>query len=332
MLIKTNTEIKNFIPVSVAAEYDTLKPFITAAEADYIKTLLGASMYDELVEFYNSDNWPLAEDAEAVLVAMGELLEKVQLALINLAYWVGFDELNSFISDNGFHRTESESMKGLYRYQEDSLRDSFKNKGFNALDSVLEYLEENIAHFEEFKASDNYTLLKNAIIPKTSVFDNIYFIGGSRLVFLRLKRFMQICEDFDLLPVIGSKLMSEVKTEIVKNEPAPRITTLLPYLRKPLAFLTIATAIDELAVDISDKGLLFNKAATNSPSMRRDQLPDERITLIARRARDNAQRYIDLLKDFLTANAEIYTEYSGGESTGRAINRDNTSKKTIFLG
>ena len=149
MLFKTIAEIKNFLPIGAGNDLNRLKPHIENAENKFVKPLLGTAMYDELVEFYETE-YPAepTEVQEATLL----LLTKVQHAVIHLAYFVGFDFLNVSVSDAGFQRIESERTKGLYKYQEDNLKSYFSEAGFNALDDVLVYIENNIAHFNEFKA------------------------------------------------------------------------------------------------------------------------------------------------------------------------------------
>ena len=63
----------------------------------------------------------------------------------------GFDMLNVQFDETGF--TRSSVDKTLYRYQEENLKNSFRNKGFDFIDAILEYLQENASSFESFTQS-----------------------------------------------------------------------------------------------------------------------------------------------------------------------------------
>ena len=125
-------EIKKFISVNVSTNYGTIRPYIETAEREYILKLLGQEQYDELAEYYESH--------EASEERLDDLLNLVQKALINLAYYRGFPLLVIKMGDGGAYRNETETQKGLYKYQEKALYRMFKADGFNGLDSLLEYL------------------------------------------------------------------------------------------------------------------------------------------------------------------------------------------------
>ena len=258
MLFTTIAEIKAVLPVGAGNDYNRLKPHIANAENRYIKPLLGTNMYDELVEFFEADYPATPNNAQ---IAMKELLGKVQFSVIHLAYFIGFDFLNVSVSDAGFLRTESTEKKGLFRYQEDNLKDYFKNAGFDALDDVLVYMEENIANFSEFKSSASWTEFREMFIPTVKILEQIPFnINGSRLTFLALKPYFSYIEDTELSKLLGAITFAEIKDEMAKDQPAAKVTAILPYIRKPLIYLASAMLMEETGATLGDKGLYFEKA------------------------------------------------------------------------
>jgi hypothetical protein len=332
MLITTVAEIQSYLPVSVATSFETIQPFIESSERKFIKELLGYEAYTELVKYYaavqSSGSYGSGQDEQA---AYNELLKLVQKALINLAYYHGYAVLTVAASDGGFHRIESENHKGLYKYQEEELKDLFKKDGFNGLDDVLEYLEENIEYFPEFEDSDNRLVTKVNIIPDTKTFNAIYGIGSSRLVFLLLKRFMRQTEDFVIRKILGHTLFAEVKAEIVKPEPAEKIVSLLPYLQKPLAYFSVASGIDEMGVNVTDKMVYFeSQQPTFFNSTVKTPATADQLAVIKDKAERTGNKYLEDLKMFLLDNATTYTEYSGQQ--GYIYKRDNSGKKTFFAG
>lgn len=319
-------ELRNFVSVSSSAEFNTLATHIQNAERDYLIPVIGQGLYDELQEFYDAE---ITGTGSGVQEETAHLLALCQSAVIHLAYWIGFDVLNAHVSDGGFKRTESASVKGLYKYQEGNLKDYFRTNGFNGLDTVLQYLEDKLADFGEFKLSAAYTVFKSAIIPKTADFNEIVFINNSRLTFLRMKQHIALIEDIEIRLLLGDVAYTYVKAEIVKDTPAAKVTALLPYLRKPIAYLASAMLMEESGADLTDNGLYFTSAmATNSNDTERKPAAADRIKILVARNRHIGNSYLDLLRTYLSVNATDWSDVA--TSTGKVLRRDNTGKKTFW--
>ncbi len=326
MLFKLLSEIQQYIAVGNGTEFNRLKPHISNAETAYMRPLLGSALLDELQEYYDQPPTGTLTDVQE---ATAELITKVQKSLIHLAYWMGFQVLNATISDGGFKRTESPTSKGLFHYQETELKEYFKTAGFNAMDEVLEYIETNIEHFNEFKASPNWSILKSAFIPDTKTFNAIIDIKSSRLTFLRLKSYTMLVEDLDVRPILGDAIFDEIKTEMVKDAPAAKVLAILPSIRKAVAFLSSAMLMEESGADLTDKGLYFESTQGITISGNTKQPAKiEQIAALAKRNRMYGDNYLDGLKSYLVGNATDWPTYSG--QTGSVLRRDNNGKKTFW--
>jgi len=323
-------EIRKYIPVSAATSFDNISPFIQAAEVSYIIPLLGDAFYSQLLAFYTNpvtlpDGVTTGNHAK-----FDTLLEYVQRALINLTYYSGYDFMNTIMNDAGFHRQESDTEKGLYKYQEEAVKSTFRNNGFNALDTMLAYIEANITVFPHFKLSDNYTLRKKSIIPDTKTFDAIFDISNSRLVFLKLCRFIQEVEDFDIGALLGTGLFSLVKSEIAKDAPSDKIKALVPYIQRPLCYLAVSRASFQLGMNVTDKGLFFeSQESTMLNSTIQRPLTDQQFFILATKCEKTGNDYLELLRGFLQANATDYPQYvSPG---GSPFIRNNTGKTSTWV-
>ncbi len=324
MLFSNVNEIKTILPIGVGNDFSRLKPHIENAENIFIKPLLGLATYKMLTDFYAAE-YPLSPSE--LQVVQKELLSKVQFSIIHLAFFTGFDFLNISVTDAGFQRIETERTKGLYKYQEDSLKVFFSETGYNALDDVLVFLETNIEHFEDFMTSENYTKISQAFLPNVKVVETIPFdIHGSRLVFLALQPAVSYIEDTAIRTVLGPTIYTIVKTEMVKTEPLTKVTALLPYIRKPLIYLATAMLMEETGATLYQRGLFFQK---NEDQQRAKDVrgPSSELRIAAMIARNKGigNNYLELLKLELIANWE---EYSG--QTGSPFRRDNTGKKTFW--
>lgn len=319
-------EIKQYLSVNVSVNYNTIKPHIESCERDYIKPLLGVDQYDELVEYYEA-----AVGGESHL---DELLELVQRALIHLSFWRGFYQFMIKVGDQGAYRTESENQKTPFKYQEVELRNSYKLDGFNALDEVLAYLEETISLFPLFEASDNYTLFKGGFINTTADFDTFYDIGGSRLVFLKLKKHLTQCDDFDILPLIGRTYFNELKAQILADTLTVANLSAVELIQKAVAPLAVARGIQNLGINITDKGLFFETRDGAVNDLAKDSaVAGSALDSVKISARDTGDAYLAYLKDHLHNNIDDYPTYEAADEyddTNTANIRSNTDKKTFW--
>lgn len=326
MLFKTIDEVKEFLVVGSGTDFNRLKPHIQNTETAYIQPLLGSDLFAKLQQFFDT---PPSEELTDQQKRMSELLKIVQKSLIHLTYWSGFQVLNATISDGGFKRSENEKMKSLFKYQEDQLKDYFRNAGFNALDEVLEFIESNIAFFSEFKNSDNWTILKSAFIPDTKTFNSIIFINSSRLTFLRLKSFSGLVEDMSIRPILGETIFSEIKNEMVKEDPAVKVRNILSYIRKSVAYLSASRLMEESGADLTEKGLYFESTSAGFKNDGNKQPSNpEQVAALAARYRAIGESYLEQLKSYLIAHPTDWPGYSG--QTGNAFRRNNTDKKSFW--
>jgi hypothetical protein len=324
MFFQNVTEIKAILPIGVGNDFNRLKPHIENAENKYIRPLLGFDICDELRLFYETA-YPASPTDNEIL--QKELVGKIQFATIHLAFFLGFDFLNISVTDAGFQRIETERTKGLYKYQEDSLKTFFSETGLNALDDILVFLEKNIAHFENYLTSENFSKLLTTFLPNTKVVEEIPFaLHGSRLIFMALQPSIAYIEDTAIRPVLGEEIYATVKNEMVKEEPDTKVRLLLDYIRKPLIYLASSMLMEETGATLYDKGLYFDK---NEDQQRakvvRGPAAADRISLLVNRNRLIGNNYLEMLKTHLIAN---WTEYSGQK--GSAFKRDNNGKKTFF--
>ena len=325
-------ELRKFIPVSISSDFDTLAPHISNAERDYLIPVIGQETYDDLQLVYNgsfpSSGSSSCESPE-VKKKWDDLLLLVQSSVAHIAFWIGYDLINSYVTDDGFKRTESEKVKGLYKYQEENLKKYFRTNGFNGLDTVLQFLEENISVFSKFGSSDQYTILKTSFIPSTSVFNRIVFIANSRLTFLRMIPHMQLIEETEIQPVMGAIALAELKDEMAKENPNKTMVAIVPIIQKAIAYLSSAMLMEESGADLQDNGLYFTASiAIGNNDTEKKPAAADRIGTLVQRNRNVGNAYLDQIRSYLVTHAADWTDVAA--STGKVLRRDNADKKTFW--
>jgi hypothetical protein len=342
MLFNNISEVKEFLPVNVALEFNSIKPFIKISERNYIIKLIGAGMFNEIAGY---------SELTDVSAKQKELQELCKIADINIAMWRWSNIGALQVGDVGITRAETEMQKSAFKYQEDALREGFKTDGFNGLDDLLEYLELNITTFQTFKASANYTVFKGHLINQTTEFNSIYFIGGSRLVFIRLQQFIKQAEDFDIIPLIGKTLYDRV-IAIIQNQGSGSgsgsgsgnsvITDLIMFLKQAVAYRAVFRGIVSLNFNITDKGFFFESKEGGSSSFAKQTNVNETFNLngslegLAINSRDIGSEYMEQARKHLLAYPDDFPEYTNSSAfdDGAGVARmrfNNTDKKTVRM-
>lgn len=314
MLVTTLEQIREVLPVNATTDFDTYKPYVNLAESTFLTKVLGQSLYDKL------DGETPDETA----------VKKARFCIVNYAMFSGFDMLNVTYDEDGFRRAAKDVS--LYRYQEENLKDLFKNAAYNGIDDLIEYLQGNISQFEEFKTSQFYLDAKASFFPTTNSFDSIYGINGSRLVFLQISKYFSRVIDFDIIPTIGRPLYNQVVAEMEKETDANAdLLALVPYIRKPLAFLAVAAGVTEMGLQITEKGMFFEEQQSNSQShINTKRVNADAINAIYRQNSGLGQRYISLLFEYLRDNADKYTAFTLKDASVNPFIRNNSGRKTFW--
>jgi len=316
-------EFKKFLPVNVNFSFRSIAPAISLCERKYLIPLLGEGLFNKLANYYNASKGKKSH-------CLTELLIHCQFALIRLAFWQEYDILSVNLSDKGAADNAGENR--LYRYQMEALKDNLKNEGFDQLDAVLEFCEQNIAQLPEFSKSPCHLATENSFIKNTQDFNSIYYINSSRLVFLKMKYFVTTVEELELKHHLGNAFCTELLTADPTVEKYARI---LSGIKKFIVFMAIAEGIAELHQMPTDRGLIFQTAiATKVSEVQYAPIPAEELERIRREYTQKAERYmsstIDTLKKHPT-DYPAYIAFAGNNAPpNKHIRRDNTNKK-IFV-
>lgn len=316
-------EIRAFVKVNTAVSFAMLETPLNNAFRLFIKPLLGAVMAVKLVDIYNS---PQPSDKEA------ELIRIAQRANANLALWYEFDAISVRITDAGFQRQESENgtLKPAYKYQEDNLRQTYKNKGFNALDELLDFLYLHIADFPDFAESDTYKVRKSAIVRSTADVNNVVFINNSRLVFLRLQPHLKFVESMLLVPAIGEELYNHLLDALL-NDPAEEADKKhIEMLRQACANYIVVMAARRMMMEtgsLTDRGLYFSTIEAGEKGNEKIQpLGTDRIAIQIQNLKADADMYMDAIQRVVKLH---FPQFNVGNPQ-RVFDRDNDHKKTFW--
>jgi hypothetical protein len=235
--------------------------------------------------------------------ATGGLLLLVHEALANLGL-LEYLPLNQLQITDGAVWVVSGGSRP-FQWQIDQLKASLRGKGYNALESVLEYLEEHVDDFPAWATSLAAVQARELLISSAAEFTRHYSIAGSRLTYQALLATIRKVERFELEPALSYDYLSELKAQLVAGQvSADNQVVLDRFLRPALAHLVVAKAIPEV-------GLTFNGSAVelnifrpdDSNAKEADASLDQLLSLKAGEARADGLVYLTQLRRHLNLYA-----------------------------
>lgn len=317
-------EISRFLKVSSGLSFDKLEAALRNAFELFIVPLLGDELTGRMVDIYQSGADAVADETKVLAVC--------QRANANLAFWYDFDEINTHITDKGFHRQEAENgtFKPVYKYQENNLRTGFRNKGFNALDELLALLEKHSDLFPEYLKSPACIDSRRAIIKNTGEVNKVYFINDSRIIYLRLHTHFAFAEENILRPALGEQLYAKLLAWLA-DPPADATERLkVEELRLKAAKIIVMNAVKRLMTEtgsLTDRGLYFTAITANSDGDENERpVTDNRLSIQIAQVESDAMVYMNNLIRFV--RRAFPDDYAGNPQ--QVFNRDNDHKKTFF--
>ena len=313
-------EIRKFIPVSSGLSFENMESSLNDAFNLFYRPLFGDELSERVIAIYESES-PSEQGKK--------ILEESQRAVANLAFWFNYSELSLRITDMGIQRQESETFKQTYKYQEDDLKTSFKNKGFNALDRIICLFEKHAEEFPEFMESPAFSEVSKTIVSSTSEVNSIYFINSSRLIFLRLKPLFKVVEDTILVQLMGQDLHRKF-TECLSSGTKEIGSTTTEELRRRCAVVVVNHAVAMLIKQtgsLTDRGLYFEQTVAGK-SGNTEQSPASRTFTMQHAAtlEATAGMYADALTNFIRNSLPDF--YKGKPSD--VFMRDNDNKRTFW--
>jgi hypothetical protein len=253
-LFLNNEDLRGCIPANVSFSLENLEPFLVEVESTILVRHMGYEEYSRLLASFVAPN--MAVDQE--LLALCRRVA-APLALSNYLPW---GEVQ--ISDVGVTTvSKSSDRTAAYAYQVDNLNQSALRMGFNALETLIAYLEKNATEekYSYYFGSAEHLENTRLLLPSAVEFSRYYPIFESRLTYYAIRSTISSLQDETLIPVLTQSLFDKLKTNASTGENALSIDekALRDRACKWLAFKTIVEVMQlQLSVELNAGGLRVN--------------------------------------------------------------------------
>jgi hypothetical protein len=246
-LFLTNEDLRGCIPANVSFSLENLEPFLVEVESTILVRHMGYEQYSLLLASFLAPNAAVDEELLALCRRVA-----APLALSNYLPW---GEVQ--ISDVGVTTvSKSSDRTAAYAYQVDNLNQSALRMGFNALESLIEFLEVRADDYELYANSAEYTENTRLLIPSAHEFSKIYPIFDSRLTYYALRPTLASLQDETLVETLTPELFEKLRVNDALTDDEKKLRD---RARKWLAFRTIVEVMQlQLSVELNAGGLRVN--------------------------------------------------------------------------
>jgi hypothetical protein len=323
-IIKTIAELTTYVEANALTDISVIMPSIRTAERRHLVPVLGDAQYAELLNAYNDTVDTISDDEQ-------NLIDLSQEAVANIAMAVAVTRLSVVISESGVRRSESDSQKTAYQYQERNARDSFSQAGFDALEDLLAFLDSKRNVFTAWAASPAYQEYRSYFIPSAIEFSKYYAIKQSRLVYLTIAPIIRNVENFILRDVIGKPLFDALKTAQKADTLSDNYKTLLTdYICPGIALHTIAKGMMQYSLDLTENGVSINLVGRTINIETKEQALLDKFQAIITQLTTDANRIFYKLAEELTANPDLYPDYVVPAQQASQMTIINTTDKSFY--
>ncbi|MFY7884108.1 MAG: DUF6712 family protein [Dolichospermum sp.] len=280
-IINTDTELQKFISVNKAFTVANMQSDIDSAFGTFILPYLSIQQYN--ISRNSTDPLHIA------------LMNIAKRAVSNIAFALYLPIAKVQISNGGIAYTVERNKQATAEDKED-LRRSTQQKGFDAIDEMLRFLEQNKATFTAWANSTSYTLFNRNLIRTA---DEFKLIEGRRTVFLKLIPYMEDVEIELIESLIPTTLIADLKSGTVTGI---KLELLEKYIRPIIANKSLAKALSAMSLVLNDNtiSVFDNSSANMAKGYREANL--QKIEAFKAELELTTKNRIVLLNKFIEAN------------------------------
>lgn len=305
MLFKSTTEFREYENISSSLDFNDLKPSIRSIEENTLIPVLSQEQYDILNNAYTAAN--SINDLNADQKA---LLEKCRFVVAPLALvmWSFGGQLSK--SSQGIQIVSTETHKQAFQWQIIEDRQRLRLRGYQSLDRLLIFLESKKLVYTDWAGSDAYTVFKENFIQTAADFNNYYNINGSRYLFYLLKPFINQVENGVVKNTLLETLYTSLKTKVKDGGLTTAEKKLIELLKPAVAGLSLAKAISQLTLQVSEFGITLSSNQDTTTSNNYDPADSKRLNDLKAQATEEGESALDVAYKYILKNLADFPDHS----------------------
>ncbi len=311
MLFTTTDKLKEYAELSGEANFASVKPTLRIVEQKHIVPILGRDLYDVLNAAILT-----ATNVDPLPQEFVDLQEKCRHAIGPLFCYYYADKADVKLSDSGMKRSESNNLKTAYQEQRTKFKEANLSEGEDALEELIQFLEENFNDYTEWTDSDNFKRYRSMFIKTGGEFAQFFPSNCPHRNFWAMRAKMFEIEENMIRPILGKELFESLKEKLLDLVPdmGDEENLLLEKIRYAIANYTVAYSVPFLNVRIDGSGLSVVAAAsfsTNDKENTRAGIDPKILSAYIAECKESGATWINNLTKFLTENKTVFPTWIG---------------------
>jgi hypothetical protein len=227
--------------IDAATSFTSFSPLVAMAENRYYyRRHLSRNFWTEVNDIVPNGDITLADINKA------KDIYKQSIAWFVLALYA---ESSIRLDENGLSRTESDTKKSAYKYQEVNARRMYEQRGFDALDEFYIHLETiGIFYWGNQAESEEYNPLMGTIIKSAKDFARAANRNIDRRTFESLSGLMYDVEESMMRQFLPKMYYDFLYEAVLDGSLSVLDTSFTPILKKAIAACTLKLAGEQNAV------------------------------------------------------------------------------------
>lgn len=331
MFFKDINELKDYCSVNISADFKEFSLFLKRADTEFIEKNIGSTFYSYIQGVYDANSANYAATPANDKAAIEKL--RYASAAYALYCWVPQGQLQ--IDSSGIRIANTDNLKTAFRWQIRDLQKSLITMANACMEEALKFFSDNKVTYTQYAASPEFSLFNDTFIKTAFEFSQYYSpLNNSRLKMMQLKPVITKVEDMDIQAVLFPNYYAALKAAVKNGTTTSADNNILPFIKSAVANLTIARAIDELAIAFDENGFIeFDNTGSDDTADSKKTAEEHRRLTASALERDGIS-YLKKLRDYLEANKASYTTYTSDPKYTTYTNAQfaNTPTNNFFFG
>lgn len=301
MLFANISEFKTYVggAANVSLEMDSLLPTIEEAAWNHVIPILGEEQWQDL---YDNFDTPDADQTA--------LLPYVQkpLAMLTMHEYAKIGNIQ--FGEAGIFRIETDHHKSAYKYQENQYKTYMLHQGYEALERMQKFLDDNVGTYTLFGGSSAGTRARALLINYASTFKDVYSKYLSRYTYEHIRPIIEEIEIYVIESFLGPATYAAIKASILADNLSAAELELVRRLQKAVAHFTIREGVARLWVRLEGKNVVQSETLEPQSYVNEASAGQQPAGLLLKTEQIHGDRLMKYVKDYLDDNLATFTLYS----------------------
>lgn len=293
--------------INTSLQIESLDPIIWQTARRWLVPYLGQSFYDSLVA------------ASSPNLAQTALLPYVKRALawLTLMEYAAVGSIE--FGESGIHRIESETRKAAYRYQEKAYQDKCRDNGFNALESMLIWLDDHASDHSSWVSTEEAQAHLSLLLNYAKDFRLLNQAECSRYTYETMRPIIREVEHWAAEQLLPATFWAGFITRHINDTLTAKEKVLRTMMRTSICHLSIQQAMQRHWVKV-EGGRVFVVEEFGEQSNSNRTMPNNSSGNLSTASRVWGDANTNRWKEYITSNvadfATVFDVASGGSNTG----------------